>query len=679
MRLRPLLLLCILAAPLLRGQDASLLDTFNQAKALWATQGDRVDATARFEQVLDALAPKAASLDPTWTRVLCQTYNWLAVLDDRTPATRPRATTRLEALIALDPDFDLDRTLTSQRLLAIFDRLRATTLAQVQLTWAPDGGQLQVDGKPSALLPRKFLPFGPHTLAYSHPGYAPAQVQVTLGAQDVKPVAFNLTRVSSTVTIYVQPSGAEVLLDGRSLGRTSGRAGADALALALPLGLRPEDLSAAFVVDGLKAGKHDLELRAPCYKTKRLALDPSFATPFADHVLEPIRLAPARATLTVTSAWPGGELFLSGEDRGPLPIKGLQVCPGTYRLMVAFPSGGYTQPLTVADGDSPALDARPMPRLAFLGMEGTQDFPGRSRILGLLQGLGPRLHHLAFETARPGETPEAARSRLLASHRAELFLVATPVPGPVIHEVELLLSTADGETERLRVKPLEDDPLGGLVARLEARPVLEEPSLGATLLDLPGQPGPWVLEASAAAQKAGLQPHAPILQVNGQPVPDRAALHRALLALGRGPAHVLQAGGRACDLPILRAPLELPLHSPRFAYPALLADLRLQALGAKGEDASRLKLQIGLALMHFRDYAKAVEVMRDARLDSGPGVGQGTVDYEIGRCFVGLGLAYRTEAIQAFREALKYPQATLFGPDGPRVAPLAQQSLEDLQ
>jgi hypothetical protein len=44
-----------------------------------------------------------------------------------------------------------------------------------------------------------------------------------------------------------------------------------------------------------------------------------------------------------------------------------------------------------------------------------------------------------------------------------------------------------------------------------------------------------------------------------------------------------------------------------------------------------------------------------------------------------MGTAYQSEAAQAFRQALKYPQSTLLGPDGPLVAPLARQALEDLR
>src|SRR5512133_2534461 len=109
MRLRRFLPFAFLLALGLGAQDPALKDTFLQAKALWATQGDRDGATARFEKVVETLAPRAATLEPAWIQVLCESYNWLAVLDDRGAQTKPRAQGRLQALIDLDPDFEVDR------------------------------------------------------------------------------------------------------------------------------------------------------------------------------------------------------------------------------------------------------------------------------------------------------------------------------------------------------------------------------------------------------------------------------------------------------------------------------------------------------------------------------------------------------------------------------------------
>ena len=678
MRLRRFLPLAFLLGLGLGAQDPALKEVFQQAKGLWATQGDREAATARFEQVLAALGPRAATLDAAWTQVLCESYNWLAVLDDRSAQTKARAQERLQALIDLNPDFEVDRALTSQRLTTLFERLRGERYAPVRLAYAPADGTLAVDGRPGAALARRFLPFGTHKLVYSRPGYAPAEQILDLTASGgARSAEFKLTRVSSTVTIYVQPSGAEVLLDGRSLGRAGGRAGAEAAPLATPLGLRPEDLSSAFVLGELAPGRHQLELRAPCHRAKVLEMEADLATPFADHILEPIRLEASKGTLSVSSAWPGGELFLSGQSQGSLPVAQLPVCSGTYDLLVRFPAGGFSQRITIAEGKALAVEARPKPRLAFLGLEGEVDFTGRARLLAQLEALGGRLHQLAYLPPRPGETPQEALARVRASREAELVLLATPVQDRVIHRVELLVATLEGEEERVVVKPLEEDPLGPLAARLDAMPPLHEPGLGLTLLDLPGEPGPWVLAASEAARKAGVQVGKPLLQLDGKPLPSVAALRQALKG---APASVaLGQGGAPLTLPVVAEALEIPLGASSLCYPAVLAQLRLMAAAAKGDEAHLIRLNLGLGLMQVHRYDRAIEQLRDARLGTGPGVGQGTLDYHTGLCFLRLGSAYQTEAIQAFGQALKYPQATLLGPDGPPIAPLARQALEDLK
>lgn len=665
------LLACLLASASLWGQDAALRDTFLQAKALWATQGDREAASDRFDAVVAVLAPRAGALEPAWRQVLCEAYNWLAVLDDRSPQSKARAAVRLQALIDLDPDFDVDRALTSQRLAGVFDRLKAEKFAPLRLTFDPEGGSLTVDGQPATALPRKHLPFGPHTLAYARPGYAPMAVPVELGprdTKDAKAVTFALKRVSSTVTFQVHPPDAEVLLDGRSLGPTRG--------LAAPAGAptEPQDFSAPFLIADLPAGKHRLELRAPCHRTRSLTLTPDLATPQADHTLEPIRLEDARGTLSLSSPWPGGEAILSGQSLGPLPQKGLSLCPGTYELQVRFPGGGFAKTLTVEDAKAVDLEVQPRPRLALLGLA-AGDFTGRARFLTQLETLGERLQHLAVVPPRPGETPTEALVRLKAAREAELILTATPMLEEGVHYIELSVATLEGEAERLRVKPLEQDPLAGLALRLNTLPPLGQPGLGLSLLDVPGQPGPWVLAAPDTALKAGLELGRPILQVGGKVVATTQAL-RLALAGAKGTV-TLSQGGPELSLPVAVEGLELPLGSPDLCYPALLAQLRLLALRAKGDEAHLIRLNLALALMQFRRFDRAVELLRDTRLSTTRGISQGSIDFHTGVCFLHLGPAYLTEAAQAFRQALKYPQSTLLGPDGPLVAPLARQALDD--
>ena len=668
--------------PVVQGQDPGLKDTLIQAKAAWASQGDRDGAAAKFGQILAALEPLSASgtgLNGAWKLVLCETYNWMAVLDDRSPANRARAPRHLEALLELSPDFDIDRTITNARLQGVFDALRAAKLVRVKLSLEPPAGTLNLDGKALAGTdPVRYLVPGSHTLAYAKPGYQTLVLPLELTLKEAKSLELKLVRTSSAITVFTAPAGAELLLDGKSQGSTQGQARAEYTDYAAKAGVRLDQLSEGFVLTGLAPGKHVLEVKLPCFKSKLLELGESFATPFADHDLEPVKLEPSRGTLTILSAAPGGELLLSGRIMGPVPVKELPVCAEPYDLQVRFPAGSFTQRIEVQEGQNLTLNVRPKPRLTYAGFEGEAAFAGRDRILAMLAALGTRLTQVAFLTAAPGETPQACCARLQASHDTELILQARPVPGLPIHQVELVLSTLTGEEERMVVRALENDPLGSLTARLGHLPPLTEPGVGLALLDLPGQSGPWVLQADAAAVRAGIKPYQPILQLNGKAVATVAAFRQALLD---GPETKVTAnqGELPVTLAVTQQALELPSNAAELSYPFLLADLRLRYLGASGDQAGLLRLHQALALMHFREYDKALEVLRDARITRVQGVSQGTLDFYTGVCLLRLGNIYLAEAVQAFNQALKYPQATLFGPDGPLLAPLARQALTDLK
>jgi hypothetical protein len=157
-----------------------------------------------------------------------------------------------------------------------------------------------------------------------------------------------------------------------------------------------------------------------------------------------------------------------------------------------------------------------------------------------------------------------------------------------------------------------------------------------------------------------------------------ATLRQALAEVKGDKVGVAQ-GAAPLALALQREPVEIPLSQPQFCYPFLISHLRLQLLGARGEEAAHLKLNLALALMHFRKYDRALELLRDTKLSATRGVSQGTLDFYTGICFLKLGGVYLGEAGQAFRAASRAPLATLFGPDGPAVAPLAKAILDDLK
>jgi len=670
------LALFLLPLPGLLGQDAALKDTFSAAKSQWAMQGDRDGAAARFESVLAVLEPKASTLDEAWRQILCETYNWLAVLEDRVPGKRPQAAKRLETILELNPNFELDRALTNARLTNLFETTRTARFSKLVLALTPEDGELSLDGKP--LHPRRpsyYLAPGNHLLRYARPGFTPQEHKLELAPKGTRTLPLSLARTSSTVRVNTHPVGAEVLLDGKSAGVTRGQAPATLASWAEKLGLTLTQLSGDLVLDGLAPGRHRIEIKAPCFKARLLELDESFATPFADHTLEPVKLASSRGSLTVDSLAPGGVLTLGTEVLGPLPIKELPVCPGLQDLRVDYPEGRFSARIEVLEGKALTLKAWPRPRIAFLGFEGS--LSDRERLLTQINRLGSRLLEAEFIPSVPGENPKAALERLKTERGAELTLLARPFEGHALPEIELVLATQEGHSESLLIKPMEQDPLAAFVEHLNHLPSLKTPWVGLCLLDLPGEPGPWPLLVEPEAEKLGIKPRLPITHLNGEAVATVAAFQEAL---GRctGELVTLTQGGVETKVPLTARALALPIRAESICYPLALMDLRLRYASAQGDEAGFIKLNLALAEMHFRHYGKALEALRDAKVGATAGVSQGTIDYYRGVCLNSLGMAYAPEASLAWKQAAQSPGATLLGPEGPSVRLAATQSLESL-
>lgn len=670
-------LFSLLALPALAMQALDPAELLQQAKGLWTTQGDREGAAAKLEQAIGLLAPRLPSLDDKERRCLCEAYNWLAVLDDRFPPHRARVSLHFQAILGLDPNFNLDRTATPARLNAAFEAERDARFTAVELSVLPPGGALLVDGKPAAPGTLR-LPVGVHAFTYAKPSHKAMEASLDLQAGKPQPLRLELTRVASTISFNVHPIGAEIIFDGKLLGKSGGQAGPEARQLAEGIGVPLEQLSAPFLIEDVLPGPHQMEVRSPCFKGKRIVIEGASITPIGDYPFNPIKLESSAAKLSLTSPAKGGEAFLDGATLGPLPLSQHPICPGLHSISVRFPAGGFSRSVDVPDGGILSLEALPKPRLAFLGLEGEPDFPGRARLETQFSELAQRLIEVAVLSHRSGESIEAARARILGGKEAELVLEGRTRVRAGVTLVELVLSTPDGLEERMEVKPLDQDPLESLARRLNAPLPLREPGLGLVCLDVPGEKGPWVLQASEAARKAGIELHQPITAVQGQPVATLNEL-RKILAGVTDPTISIVQGDHSITLALDRQPLEIPLRSAGLSYPRVVAELRLRLSSASPDEAGLLRLNLARAILHFEKPDRALEVLRGATLPMGPGVSMGNIAYLTGVCLLRLGSVYIPEAIQAFNQALQDPGATLFGPEGPPVAPLARAALQSIQ
>jgi tetratricopeptide (TPR) repeat protein len=187
-----------------------------------------------------------------------------------------------------------------------------------------------------------------------------------------------------------------------------------------------------------------------------------------------------------------------------------------------------------------------------------------------------------------------------------------------------------------------------------------------TLRVVPGSP----------AEQAHVQPGEVLFAVDGKPVRLTIELLRAVeakkpkdkLALSlKGPS-----GSRVVELTLGETPQEIPLNDPTLFYNKIMMDLRQQVEGYPGtEQAAFARLNLAICAMHFGDFAAAHDHLLKAKgeLPARPGVSQVTALYYLGLALERLG--YRKEAMESYRAAAGFKDATLFNNDGPAVAPLA--------
>jgi hypothetical protein len=87
------------------------------------------------------------------------------------------------------------------------------------------------------------------------------------------------------------------------------------------------------------------------------------------------------------------------------------------------------------------------------------------------------------------------------------------------------------------------------------------------------------------------------------------------------------------ELALGETPQEIPLNDPTLLYNKIMMDLRQQADGYPGTEASAFaQLNLALCAMHFGDYAAAHDYLMKAKniLPQRPGLSQGTALYYLG-------------------------------------------------
>ncbi len=654
---------------------------------------------------LEGLKQKAA-LPARGREMLAQAYE-LRARAYYNIGLQEKAADSFRALVQLQPQYALSKDKVSPKVVDYFDSIKRSLVGFVAVSTRPPGARVSLDGEFLGL--SDFFPLevlaGDYTLEIAKEGYETLTRPLSVVPRATETVQEELRRISAAAAFVTEPSGVEVWIDGALRATSAGSLEPERHEAARAKGLDPARASARIEVPNLSLGEHRVEFRRKCFEPERLTLSLELAQ---DYEVAPVRLTESLAALHLRSEPPGASIYIDGELKGQTPLQVEGLCSGTHRVEVKHASGKFIQAVTLAKDESLSLDCPIRPSLAFLGV--VAESTAGERVVAEVEERLPRelgrIATLNFVPA-PRETVErtleaerltragllsGAQSPDLVRKVTEKLAQALEVQGfllAVVPEERLqrsvrlhLLAAGNAQSEAREVTFGESASYQRFINAVDAKVTVYRPWSGLITVDTRLHEGPPVLRVvpQSPAAKAGLAPGEVVLAADGKPVASTPELLALIEARKPGDTLPLQVrgegGARVVELRLETTPQEIPLNDPELLYNKVMMDLRQQVEGYPGSEAAAFaRLNLGLASMHFSDFAAAHDHFAQAvkELPRHPGLSQGTAQYYLGVALDKLG--YRKEALEAFAAAQAAGEATLYTNDGPPVSALAQRRL----
>ena len=617
------------------------------------------------------------------------------------------------SLLKADPSYVLSGQL-SPRIIAMFDELLKTTVTELQLTITPPDAEVLLDGNrvpSSGTMP---LAVGDHTLSVSRIGYRATTYPFTAVAGAATVVdSLALERVATVFRFVTAPSGVEVLIDGISHGTTKpGPPPAEYAERAARAGVPASELSAVLTVTELPVGAHRISFRKDCYVSTERQQN---VEQLADYVLDPVKLDPAVASVSVTSNQPGTLVLVDGLQRGVAPMTIPDVCEGQHLVELKSGSGRYIQRIDARTGQKITVEGTLRPAFALVSASGpaalntdlrmtiekqfqssqsvTMFAPSAESAAKALAADKLPQDWLAFDSnKRPLGTAAEVNTVMRGDLSARLSrqfdaqgIASVTVPSPANRNrlVVSLLASGSADPDVIEIDLDSPDASARAVGRLDRGLSFFKPTLGVTVVDVADLEGPVVVavDPNGPAAKAGVQPGDVVLRANSQPVPDAAALTTLLAGRKADEDMTLDMKDKAgaakkSDVKVFMTPRLIGLNDQSLLINKILVDLRgrLEQPGDPVTD-SVMRLNLAVALARVGAWSAARLELQRVKLNDGPGVSAGTVQYLLGLAAERMG--NNAEAEAAWRAAAA--STALITEDGLPVKDLAEARLQGLQ
>lgn len=565
------------------------------------------------------------------------------------------AETDYREILRLRPGYVPEASLITPKAQERFDKVKKEIVGTLIVKLDPPNASISIDGRPVVPGAEGAISVvaGTRRLEARADGHDPVAREVAVAAGKIEVLDVTLTPNARTVVVRTDVPGVRVLLDGVPVGETQvpERSGA------LPV---PQ-----LVLENLPLGEHTYDFTKDCYRDERvreiLNVDLLDRSP---RVMETVRMQPTRSTLELSGGPEGARVTIDGEPVGTLPLDPVETCPATRTVEIEY--GGrriWRSEERFLEASTARLEIRPRPNLALLGAEA---YP-------------PPLLFLAtrFNTSAGLALP---RGRDLSEPGGWRGLELPP-------HTDIALAVVPAERAGARDRWHLWSPILGIVRTLDAppdgadRPAWRVPVWGLGLADgaRAGKARVVRVDEGSPAARAGLRPGDALLALDGTPVADARAAREALRAVRAGQVQVewtSAAAGetRSASLTATWSPWLAP-STPDPDEAIFRAGWALVDSLGSGIEASAALCNLALLFGAFDQTDLAVETWRRVRWGTRDGVGDGTVQYHLGRELERSGK--EEPAVAAYRRAAA-SEARAFDDEGPPIAPAARDRLADL-
>lgn len=554
-------------------------------------------------------------------------------------------------ILELRPGYAPEASLTTPQAQARFEKVRKRMVGTIVLEVDPADARVRVDGR--AVVPEAggVLPVlaGARKIELSRDGFDPLSREVIVAADEMHPIQLRMVPNARTVVLTTDVPGVEVKLDGIVVGVTA--VPDDPGALPVP----------QLVLPGLALGEHRYEFSKPCFRTHavREILNVDLIER-SEHRPQTVRMVRTSSRLVVSGRPEGAEVRIDGERVGTVPLDGAETCPDTRTVEIVF--NGRTlwrSTEQFLDADEVALEVTPRPNVALYGAD---SWPSSLRFI-------PARFNATTDRELPsGDLTTVAGWRSVALDRnVDIAIAVLPGERPGAPERRVIYSPVLATVHSLDEGTSDADP-----------PDWSVPLYGFEVVDS-RYGGPLRVATVAPdgpAAQVGLAVGDRIASIDGETVADAPELARRLAEAGE----TIRLGRKRGE-ETTEATLTAQI-SPRVVdgvgdpvEAAFRAAWALVSTIVPDERTPAAMSNLALMFSEFGSPDAAVETWKRVRFGRRDGIGEGTVQYYLGREHERAGR--ESEAIAAYRKAA-VSEATVFNDRGPAVAPAARDRLTDL-